>query len=158
MIFIFFKDLGSLPGIAGILGLHCQWLWLDLALPPSTGTALHPGVVQAGARGWQQPLWVPNSFSLGMPLLLIHPIITPKPLCTCGIPELLPLSVAREGCPHHSRGTVPLTVPLPSLQLQPGPSSSSQEASETFVWAVQSDWDEAPPHPPAPPETTQGHG
>lgn len=126
-------------------------------IPPFPGTALHPGVAQAGVWGWQQPLWVLNSLSLGTPLLFIHPIITPKPLCACSIPELLPLSVALEGSPPHRRGTVPLTVPLPSLQLQPGP-SSSQEASKTFVWAVQSDWDEAPTHPPAPPEAAQGHG
>lgn len=52
---------------------------------------------------------------------------------------------------------MPLIVPLHFLQLQPGP-SSSQEASKTFVWAVQSDWDEAPTHPPSPPEAAQGHG
>lgn len=79
------------------------------------------------------------------------------PCTTCSIPELLPLPVAHESCPHHRRRTVPLIVPLPSLQLQPG-LSSSQEASKTFVWAVQSNWDEAPTHPLTPPEAAQGHG
>lgn len=158
MIFIFLKIWGlyqALQVFWGCTANGCGWIWPChhplVLLYILVWCKLVPG---AGSSLCGSP--TPSAWA-GMPLLLIHPIITPKPLCTCGIPELLPLSVAHEGCPHHSRGTVPLTVPLPSLQLQPGP-SSSQEASETFVWAVQSDWDEAPAHPPAPPETTQGHG
>lgn len=148
--FFFFK-FGVLTRHCGYFGAALPMAMVGSNLPTIPGTALHPGVVQAGSWGWHQPLWVLNSFSLGTPLLFIHPIITPKPLCTCSIRELLPLSVAQEGCPHTRRGTVPLMLPLPFLQLQPGP-SSSQEASKTFVWAVQPDWDEAPTHPPAPPE------